>query len=165
MGSRRSVPGQPALKRPSRLAPGPSPGAPWVEWHLHPAAQRSEGHGGHFSLTPPPPTISSHVLPIGILGITQSQLFSSCTRSWSPSQLGILLAWQCPRSPLSVFHSPQRLFHKFLTCLKPFTHPSLSLSDNLTSLPKKVDTMGEGVLLSSLPSCWDWACPAYRAAL
>lgn len=160
MGSRRSVPGQPALKR-------SLPAPPQVRRGLNGTytLQPSDPRVMADTSPPPPPAISSHVLPIGILGITQTQLFSSCTRSWFPSQLGILLAWQCPRSPLSLFRSPQRLFHNFLTCLKPFTHPSMSLSDNLTSLPKKVDTMGEGVLLSSLPSCWDWACPAYRAAL
>ena len=64
----------------------------------------------------------------------------------------------------SLFHSPQRLLHTCLTFLKPLTHPSLFLSDNCTSLLKKVGTVGEGILLHSLPSCW--AQPAScRAAL
>lgn len=54
----------------------------------------------------------------------------------------------------SLFHSPQRLLHTFLTFLKPLTHPSLFLSDNCPSLLKKVGTVGEGILLHSLPSCW-----------
>ena len=103
LGSRHSISGQPAVKQTPFKAHSLAPPqvCSWAEWH--PQSSRPVIRGSWQTLLF---HFCSHALSIWILGFMQTQLFSSCTRTRSPSQLGLLLAWRCLRSPLSsILHS------------------------------------------------------------